>query len=67
MSVDYSAIGRWTGGSAVQLTGISVTLAALDLTSPFMNPLLTQIIAIAFFGTVAIRSRIFSVMPFVII
>ena len=67
MNLDYSAIGRWTGGSVVQLTGISVTLAALDLTSPFINPWLTQLIAIAFFGTMAIRSRIFSVTMLLIV
>ena len=61
MNLDYSAIGRWTGGSVLQLTGISVTLAAMDLISPFINPILTQVLAVSFFGTMAIRSRIFSV------
>ncbi len=61
MNVDYSAIGRWTAGSAIQLTAMSVTLAVLDLSSPILNPALTKVIAVVFFGTMAIRSRIFSV------
>jgi hypothetical protein len=61
MNLDYSAMGRWTAGSAIQLTAISVTLAVLDLSSPVLNPALTKVIAVVFFGTMAIRSRIFSV------
>mmetsp|Transcript_45417 Transcript_45417/g.95194 ORF Transcript_45417/g.95194 Transcript_45417/m.95194 type:complete len:229 (-) Transcript_45417:768-1454(-) len=60
MNLDYSAMGRWTAGSAIQLTAISVTLAVLDISSPILNPVLTKVIAVVFFGTMAIRSRIFS-------
>jgi hypothetical protein len=61
MNLDYSAMGRWTAGSAIQLTAISVTLAVLDLSSPILNPALTKLMAVVFFGTMAMRSRMFSV------
>ena len=65
--VDNSAFARWFGGSAAQMLAITVALSALDIADPFLrnvSPLLAQAVAVLFFATMSIRSRIFSVSSF---